>query len=198
VAETGDGPAVKGIVLEIALAAIRRVLDEGGEAKASLERRLDTDARRLLAEGVISGLWYPMPLFARLLAISTERDTGPAGRDELIESGARAADRLASSQVYERFVASAGAARSREEAGRVLVGMAPLIFNFSRWIYRSDPGGNRFHVDVEDAGPIPDVLRHIGEGFIGRLASLVNGVPVRMTSQRPAPDRMEFLGIRGG
>jgi hypothetical protein len=51
---------------------------------------------------------------------------------------------------------------------------------------------------VEDAAPIPDVLRHIGEGFIGRMASVVNGSEVRMTSQRPTADRIEFVGLRSG
>ena len=32
--------------------------------------------------------------------------------------------------------------------------------------------------------------------FIGRMASLVNGSEVRMASQRPARDRIEFVVIR--
>jgi hypothetical protein len=74
-----------------------------------------------------------------------------------------------------------------------MTSLAGAIFNVSRWRYRKVPGDpltNR--IEVSDAAELPEVSRLAAQGFIQYSATRMTGGEVRVTSERPAPDRIVF------
>jgi len=52
------------------------------------------------------------------------------------------------------------------------------------------PGTSR--IEVSEAGALPEVSRFAAQGFIEYTASRLSGAAIRVTSERPALDRIVF------
>jgi hypothetical protein len=142
----------------------------------------------LLDEKVGGALWYPIDTYRRLLEVLRDVEGGAHPEAYLRQRGANAAQRLIDSGLYSQLHPSI--ARWGERAGRIMVTLGAVIYNFSRWT--STVGEHGFQIEAHDAAPFPEVSRGIVEGFIEVITTLALGGGVRVTSQRPTPDRLVF------
>jgi hypothetical protein len=85
-----------------------------------------------------------------------------------------------------------GARRHGAGFGRMLTSLTAAMYDFGRWDYAGEDGARIARVSVADAAAWPDVLRLATEGFVETLVAAAGGLAVRVTSQRPTPDRVEF------
>jgi hypothetical protein len=191
-----EAHSIKGVVLELAVEGVKRMLEEGRISRDEVEARLDAQDLEILEQKLLPGMWYPIDSMQRILELVTRDERDRGGLEAMTAVGVSAAERLFASEVYKNFVATAENRGRR--AGATLVGLAPLLCNFTRWSY--DPGpedGNEFTVEVRDAERFPDLLRFLAQGFIQYLGERVNDAPVRVESERPSPDCIVYRGLRG-
>ncbi len=191
-----SGPSVKGIVLQLGVEALQRLVERGRLKRADLAARLAKQDLLLLEDKVVPGLWYPVESAGRVFELVLETEHPRGGPDAAVQAGIAAAGKLAESQVFKSYIATAGSWGPRG-AGPALVRMAEVLFNFMRFRFDGGNGdGSSFRIDVEDAAAFPDVLRFLVQGGIQHLSERVNGRPVCVSSERPAPDRIIYTGTR--
>ena len=189
-------PCIKGTVLQLAVEAVRRLCGAGLIERGQLEARLRADDLALLDGKVLPAVWYPIATLSRILEITTYGEVTEGGLEAVVDVGVRAAKRLFASQIYKDYMAKAEGWDPRE-AGASLVRVTPLLCNFTRWTYHADPApSDTFRIQVQNATEFSDLLRFIAQGCIQYLAERVNRRPVRVTSSRPTPDQIVYLGIR--
>jgi len=192
-----SGPSIKGIVLQLAVEAVHRLCSAGLVDRSQLEARLHSQDLALLDQKILPGVWYPIATLSRLLEITTYGNVIEGGLEAVVDVGVRAAKRLFTSQIYKDYVAATENWGSRG-AGTALVRLAPLLCNFTRWSYHADPDpSDTFRVEVENAAEFSDLLRYIAQGCIQYLGERVNRRPVLVSSSRPTPDCIVYLGRRG-
>jgi hypothetical protein len=164
-----------------------RRIGEGGEGRAPRGRGARAPRARRGREG--------RPRRARG-APRRRRPRDPGGRLLLgswcpVEAMGRIFDALwADSGIYRQVQVSRE--RQGNEFGRILTSLGDSTFNFLRWEYQSRDGGRTARVTVSNAEAWPDVMRFACEGFIETLVAASGGSSVRVTSERPAPDRVVF------
>ena len=83
-----------------------------------------------------------------------------------------------------------------DQGGASVLTLAQLMMNFSRWELLPYRNGDASHfvIKVTEAGPMPDVLRYTAQGFIERVAELMVGGPMKVTSERPIRSNLTFTG----
>jgi hypothetical protein len=189
-------PCIKGTVLQLAVEAVRRLCGAGLIDRSQLEARLRAEDLAILDGKVLPAVWYPIATLSRLLEISTYGDVTEGGLEAVVDVGVRAAKRLFASQIYKDYVTKTENGSPRD-AGALLVRVTPLLCNFTRWSYHADPEpADTFQIEVKNATDFSDLLRYIAQGCIQYLAERVNRRPVRLTSTRPTPDQIVYLGNR--
>ena len=72
--------------------------------------------------------------------------------------------------------------------------LASSFYNFMHWTYIPGDRPTHFDIDVTDAAAWCEGLRLISEGFIEVVVSRAMGRPVRVGSERVAPDHVIFHG----
>ena len=163
------------------LQALRR---SGTLSDEVLSARLDAAALQLMDEKIAGARWYPMDAYGRLLGLLRDLEGGTEPREYLRLRGQRAAQRLIDSGIYRQFDASEK--RWGEAVGRVMITLAPLMYNFSRWsiVTRDDKRG--FRIEVAEAEPLPEVSVPVLEGFIETMVcrALEEGARVRAVRER--------------
>jgi len=190
-----SGPSIKGIVLQLAVEALQRGIAQGRLTRTELEARLSQQDLRLLEEKVVPGLWYPVESVGRLFELALGSEHPGAGPEAAVQAGVAAGARLSESQVFRGYVATATNWGTR--GGLALVRMAEVLFNFMRFRYEGTASdANSFRIEVEDAAALPDVLRYLVQGGIQHFSERTSGRPVRVTSERPTPDRITYTGTR--
>jgi hypothetical protein len=187
------GPSVKGSVFLIAVQGVKRLLEQGRLSHEEIECELEASDQRYLEEKILLGGWYPVAAFERISRLTLTR----LGREEsefFVDEGKDAARRLLSSELYAQFAEEAEKRGGR--AGRSMLTMARLIFNFAQWELREDGGddGSYIEVAVSEAEAMPEALRYAAQGFIQHVASLMAGSPMEIVSQRPSRDLILFRG----
>lgn len=187
------GPSLKGAIFQMATEAVKQAIEAGRISREDLEAKLEAQDLQFLEEKIIVGTWYPVDSFDRLVRLTG----GPATAqypDYLIRRGREAAEKLLGSQVYRRFHDTI---RERgDKGGTSMLTLAQLMMNFSSWKllpYENDDTSH-FVIEVTEAGPMPDVLRYTAQGFIERVAELMVGGPMKVTSARPTRDFLTFAG----
>jgi hypothetical protein len=71
--------------------------------------------------------------------------------------------------------------------------LAGAIFNVSRWRFVVVDAARRVYlIEVTEAAGLPEVARLAAEGFIGYVSTRLSDAPLRVTSERPEPDRILF------
>ncbi len=189
-------PSIKGIVLQLAVEAVHRLCSAGLIDRGQLEVRLHSEDLALLEQKILPGVWYPIATLSRLLELTTYGDVSEGGLEAVVNVGVRAAKRLFTSQIYKDYVKTTETFTPRG-AGAALVRLAPLLCNFTQWTYHADPEpSDTFRIEVQNAAEFSDLLRFIAQGCIQYLGERVNRRPIRVTSARPNPDRIVYLGRR--
>jgi len=182
--------SIKGVALQLAIAPILRGIDRGRISWDQLEVSLHQQDLVVLEEKVIPGLWYPIATFDRLLGFSMASDGFQSDR-QWVQVGFQVASRILTNHVFDDMV-SAAAARG-DRAGHTLIGLAPLLLNFSHWSFESrSDDGRHFRVEVTEAEEFPKGLALIVQGLIEYLSTRVFGERSHVCSERPTPDTLVF------
>lgn len=189
-------PSIKGVGIQLAADAVRRVVQAGFLSEEELQRRLSPQDLKILESEILPGLWYPIETCGKLIDIAAKADGG--GDAAYLENvGVRVAKTFFSSAVYNPFI-SAGE-KHGPGSGKILISMTNIALNFSKWTYEArSEKSPEFIIEVSEADAFPEVLRFIALGFIKYLAKRLSAAPIIVTSLRPTPDRIVFEGIAAG
>lgn len=187
----GPGPGIKGSLFETVANDVRALVERGALSREALEARLEPDDLPLLEEKIGAGFWYPMGTYQRLLETLRDVEGGRDPRAYLRERGASAARRLIEGGLYRQMDASVET--WGERVGNIMVTLAPVIFNFGRWRCETRKDGS-LELEVEDAAALPEVSRHVIEGFVAVMATRALRTEVEIHSERLAGDRIRFHG----
>jgi hypothetical protein len=193
-------PSIKGTAFQALAMDLAGLVRAGRIPREALEARLEAEDLRLLEDKILPGLWYPLACYRRMTELLWEIE-GHRAPAYLLARGARAAERLFETGLYQQMRRGEeirAEKRERKEGwtefdGNLMTSLANAIFNVSRWRYRrhpEDPNVNR--IEVSEAAELPEVSRLTAQGFIEYMASRLTGANVRVTSERPTPDRIVF------
>jgi hypothetical protein len=193
-------PSIKGTAFQTVAMDLAKLIREGRIAREVVEARLEAEDLRVLDDKILPGLWYPLACYRRMTELLWEIE-GKRDPAYLLARGARAAERLFEAGLYQqmrRGEEMGAEKRERNEGwtefdGNLMTSLAGAIFNVSRWRYRrhpEDPNVNR--IEVSEAAELPEVSRLAAQGFIEYTASRLTGADMRVTSERPTPDRIVF------
>ncbi len=176
---------------------VRELERTGGITRQALLARLRPEDLPYL-DGEIREDWCPVATHDRLLTVL--RDVLGRGTEEfLVERGRRAGQdlrRLSLVKLAER-VAAAGDTISAAwwgKAGHLLVTLPSALFSHSSWLLLPDQDPGRFTLEVSDAAQLPESSRLALQGALETLARDLVGRDVRVTSTRPARDRIVYSG----
>ena len=199
-------PSVKGLLLGGVVVNLQRLRERGRLGADACEVRLSRGALGLLEEKVDPSRWYPLAEYAELVDLlwDVEASRDP---DYMREKGRAWARKLYDAHRYQQLEyadSSAGAIATPEEAVRQGRLIASLIATFWSFV--------EAHVDLDPERPstlrlvlsgrlarlFPEANRFTTEGFLNHMVERAGGSQ-RATSERPAPDRVEFrLALRAG
>ena len=155
-------PSVKGSIFTSVSDDLKTAVAEGRLSPDDLDSFLDSKDRALLDSVVTAVSWMPIAAYGCMLELLARAEG--AGRREayLRDRGARAAERLLSG-TYESF--DAGPGNWGQRAGELMVGIASVLYNFSRWSF-SESADGEWEIVVEDAAAFPDAAFHTAHGFL--------------------------------
>jgi hypothetical protein len=162
------GPSIKGSLFEAVAADVNALVARGRITREELEARLERSDLPYLDEKIGAAFWYP---------IDTYRRRGAAAANRLIEGG-----------LYRQMDASVDT--WGERVGKIMVTLAPLIFNFGKWSCSTE--GGELRLEAREAVPLPEVSRVVIEGFVSVMATRAFKSDVQVRSTRPEPDRIVF------
>jgi hypothetical protein len=186
-----DVPSTKGVLIQHAVERIQGYLAGGRLSREELELRLAAEDLALFdGEKVIAGLWYPVARHHRLLDLIFEVE----GRSEpaLVDLGRTAGEQMLRAAAFGAMF-EAAARRGEGSAGALLVKLAELVLNFTKWRFLG-PSLADFRIEVTEAREVSDHARHNVTGLIEVIGSHVLGRALGVTSERPQPDRILFHG----
>jgi len=138
-------PSIKGTAFQSAHDDVHALLARRAITQAALKLVLEAKDLRLLEEKVSPASWYPMDSYDRMLRLLCEKEARGKTEEYLIARGVKAGERIAATGIYQQLDATTETLGTR--TGRIVVTVAGLIFNFTRWQF-------------ERAGGVAGVLTH--------------------------------------
>jgi len=181
-------PSVKGSIFSSVVEDLKAAVREGRLTQDELEGELGGKDRALMDSVVTAVSWMPVASYGRMLELLARVD-GPGRREAYLrDRGARAAERLLSG-TYGSFDAGRGAWGRR--AGELMVGIAGVLYNFTKWSF-SETGPDTWEIVAAEARELPDSAAHTAHGFLQWYLDRTSEGHVAATLGRPAPDRVVF------
>jgi len=195
-------PSIKGSVFSSVVEDVERLIRAGLVSREKVEAKLGEEVLSHLDESIQPALWYPIESYRALAEILVEIEGG--GRMEyMFERGKRSAERLMNAGLYEqlRYASGKDASGTHQQirsAGRLIVTLAPAMFNFTRWSFHVDSDtSKRFTIKVKDAGELPELLRYSAAGFCHAVAEAACKAKLSIRHERVRSDEIlitqEFL-----
>jgi hypothetical protein len=188
-------PSIKGSVFTSVVEDVEHLIRVGLISREKTEAKLGEEALSHLDESIQPALWYPIESYRLLAELLVEVEGG--GRMEyMFERGERSAERLFDQGLYEqlRYASgkdSSGTRLQIRSAGRLIVTLAPAMFNFTRWSFHVDPDtAQRFTIEVKDARELPEVLRYASAGFCHAVAEAACKAKLSIRHERVRPDQI--------
>jgi hypothetical protein len=177
----------------MAVEAVKQAIEAGQISKEEVDVKLDAGDLQFLDEKILVGRWYPVDTFDRLVQLTGGR-AAAEDPNYLVRRGRKAANQVLDNQIYGHF--NETIEERGDQGGASVLTLAQLMMNFSRWELLPYRNGDASHfvIKVTEAGPMPDVLRYTAQGFIERVAELMVGGPMQVTSERPTLDQLTFTG----
>jgi hypothetical protein len=193
-----SGPCIKGSVFLGIVEDVERLIREGRISREKVEAKVGEEALSHLDENIQPALWYPIESYRVLAELLVELEGG--GRMEyMFERGERSAERQFKAGVYEqlRYASEKRASDTRSEVqstGRLIVTLAPAMFNFTKWSFHVDPETpRRFTIQVDDARELPEVLRYAAAGFCHAVSESACKAKLSIHHERARPDRILII-----
>jgi hypothetical protein len=189
-----DVPSVKGVLLRSAVDRLQSCLTSGRLSREQLELRLGSEELALFEkDAIVNGLWYPVTRYERLLDLIYESE----GRrpEALIDFGKSAAESLLGAPAFAGIFDATARRGSHESGGPLLMKLAELMLNFTRWKY-AGVSADEFLVEVTEAAAYHEHARYTAQGLIEFFGARLFQTPLQVTSERPSPDRILFRGTR--
>jgi len=181
-------PSVKGSIFSSVVDDLRAALEAGRLTQEDLEAHLDAKDRGLMDSVVTAVSWVPVATYGRMLDLLAQIE-GPKQREAYLRRrGSRAAERLLS-DTYESFDAGPGKWGTR--VGELMVGIAGILYNFTRWSF-SEVGPEAWEIVVDEAQHLPDAAALTAAGFLDWYLERSSNGRIRSTMSRPTPDRLVF------
>jgi hypothetical protein len=181
-------PSVKGSIFTSVVDDLKAALEEGRLSAEDLDARLDAKDRALMDSVVTAVSWIPVDTYGHMLEMLALVEGSNQREAYLRDRGARAAERLLSG-VYESFQVGAGNWGSR--AGELMVRIAGVLYNFSRWSF-SETGPGSWQIVAAEAADLPDAAAHTAHGFLQWYLDRASDGRVLSELTRPCPDRVVF------
>jgi hypothetical protein len=197
-------PSIKGAAFQAVPADVNRLLERGRLSAAELEVRLTPDDMRILREEILSGSWYSIETYKRLLDLLVEFEGGRQPERYLMKRGVDAAKRILAMGIYDHLEAARRAVgRSPSDwcaqVGRVMMTLSNAMFSVSQWKFVAHQDQSRpFSIHVSEAEAIPDSTRILLQGFIEHVFNKFSDAPTRVKSSRPTAESIEYQGVREG
>lgn len=185
------GPGIKGTLFETVANDVKALVDRGALSREDLELRLEAEDLPYLEEKIGGAFWYPIETYRRLLEVLRDAEGGDRPHAYLRERGAAAAHRLIEGGLYKQMDASVDT--WGERVGRIMVTLAPVIFNFGAWTCDTGRDGE-LELEANEVEPLPEVSRIVIEGFVSVMATRALKTAVTVRSQRPEPGCIRFRG----
>jgi hypothetical protein len=191
-------PSIKGSVFSSVVEDVERLIREGRVSREKLEAKLGEEALAHLDESIQPSLWYPIESYRVLSELLVEIE-GRGRIEYMFERGERSAQRLFNEGLYEQLRYASEKAESdtraqSQKAGRLIVTLAPAMFNFTRWSFHADPETpKRFTIQVDDARDFPEVLRYSAAGFCHAVAETACKAKLSILHERVQPDRILII-----
>jgi hypothetical protein len=185
-----DGPAVKGVLVQGAVERIESYLDAGKLSREELELRLGQEDLGLFEKGaVVAGLWYRTPRYERLLDLIYEVEGRRTAA--LVAFGRRSAERMLENPAFAAIFETIERRNGGRSAGPLLVRLAEVVLNFTRWQYVGETLDD-FAVEVSEAGDYHEHARFAVQGMIEFFGSHLFGRQLCVKSERPSRERIVF------
>lgn len=186
---------VKGTAVASVVEDVKRLIEAGRLRREQLEVRLEPADLELLDQKCLPSSWYSLASQGRLTQVLLEVE-GKGSIEYLLERGRRAAERLREGGLYAQL--SVDQERWGERMGAMMIPLGPAIYRDTVWSIELTGRGAemRFEINVDVQEEFPEVCRHQTQGFIEHASSFASGGPVRMSSSRVSPTRIQFVGQR--
>lgn len=181
-------PSVKGSIFASVVGDLKAALEAGRLSQEDLEAKLGEKDRALMDSVVTAVSWMPVDAYGRMLELLALVDGGGRREAYLRERGARAAERLLSG-TYESFDSGRGTWGRR--AGELMVGIAGVLYNFTRWSF-AETGTDEWQIVAAEALHLPDAAAQTAHGFLQWYLDRTSEGRVRAELARPSPDRVVF------
>jgi hypothetical protein len=175
---------------------VKQTIRAGQIAREDVEFRLGKHAE-ILDQKISAALWYPVEATGVFHEIMAEQMPGPR-QAALVDQGILAVRHLSQQDVYGQLDfkgRSLDETRSRDviSFGRRVSTIMHSFYNFGEAVFEGDPDKERnYYLRWTDVAPLPDAIRFVTEGFIKEIIANLNLTPMRVTSKRLTPDRIEF------
>jgi hypothetical protein len=181
-------PCVKGSIFASVVDDVKQALRQGRLSTEDLESKLGEKDRALMESVVTAVSWIPIDTYGRLLELLAMVEGGSHRDAYLRDRGARAAERLLAG-TYGQFDSAPGTWGRR--AGELMVGIASVLYNFTRWTF-SEVSPGVWQIVACEARHFPDVAAHTAHGFLEWYVKRAANGRLRATLSRPTPDRIVF------
>ena len=190
------GPCVRGAGFDSVLQDVRELIAAEVISDAQLAQHLDRADYTYLEEKIDAKRWYPVGSYRRFLELLCATDSNTNAETYLIQRGATAAERLRATGMFQMLEVETSEIGMR--ALGVFITIADALYNFTRWSGEFDEDELGYTVTVDDAADYPEAARWVAQGFLERGAVYVTSNPLRVSSERPSPDRVIFRFEFGG
>jgi hypothetical protein len=186
-------PSIKGTAYNSVHDDLHHMVDDGRLTHEELEAVLSRAELDAFDSKVLASKWYPISTYRKLLALVAEKEGKGRTEEYLVERGWRAAERLKEAGIYKQLGSEEGVGKSwGARVADLVAKISGLLYNFTRWSVDEPQNPATFHVIVDDAKDFADECRYTAQGFVAFAATMIAGAPVKISSQRPTPDRIVY------
>jgi hypothetical protein len=187
-------PSIKATGFQSVSDDLARLISSGRISREQVEARLPAEDLRYLSKPLAATTWVPMTTHARALAILVELEANGDPEGYLHLRGVRAGERLHKAGLYRQFEASSETWGDR--VGKIVMTMATVLYNFTRWSFESRGEPGLFQITVDDAADFSEAARFVSQGFTEYAARVITRGKEQVRSERPSPNRIVFRSER--
>ncbi len=187
-------PSIKATGFQSVSDDLARLIQAGRISREAVEARLRPEDLPYVFKQLAATTWVPVVTQARGLAILADLEANGSPESYFHTRGFRAGERLHKAGLYRQFEASTETWGAR--VGKIVMTMATVLYNFTRWTFEVGAEAGVFQIAVDDAAELPESSRYVSQGFIEYATRVVTKDKVHVRSQRPMPSRVVFYSER--